>query len=983
MADLPSALPFWPWRCETWSVAELMGAAGANLVGRATELQFLSSFFDGAAAGQATTLVVSGDPGIGKTALVQWACAVRGADFRIFSGACLPLTTTPFPFLALHSAFKSEQWFNGGSAPHFSGSGDLPEDIPAALDGWLDHACQLMPVVLFIDDLHWADKSTLDVLMYLLAGPAERSLAIIVTMRTGEIGGNHPLHRWLADIRRMPRVMELRLHPLDRVDTEAQLATLLGALPHQSLLQEVFEHTAGNAYLNRLIVSGLDAGDRHLPSQLPSDLKGAVLRSWRSLTAEARRLTRLMAVGGGPLPSGDLDAVWQLDGGPPNILTLLHDAADAGIVECSADGNCWWFHHPLFAEVLQQDLDGGERMRWHGLFATFAETRLMTPTGSDFKSLVSLADHYYASGNTAEAYRCSLRAASADRHESGGPETLRLLRRAVDLRVELPDAAESVRELWFRLRLVAERIGDQDVELEAVEKLLFLLDSADEPLETAALLVRRALLGFSTGREFLSPAHVREAVQLAGTDEKSWQYAYALAEMAHAGLWKAVPEAPGQAAQALLVARIAGNPTALAYALTACSMSSLFAGQPAEARELAAEGATAAAQVRDFWALRHAILWQANATAPWTSQVFADLMRKGRRDMQKLGSPHPYLAQMAADEAGSFLAIGRWRECRQALRIALTSVPGALGDVAFRLNAARMAALQGRTAEAAAHLVRADEICSPDSDFTNLCFDAVRAEVLLAAGRPEAAYSAAMTGLALEGQPPTMCEWLVPSAARALADMIQLSHDDGRPVTDLANRLEALVRDFPSVVHESDDGEEYAKQILAFNRLYQAEVGRARGSDGNAQDWIAAADACAAVMLLWEESYSCWRAAESLLLHGHANSQLATRMLQRGFVLAQSLEARPIVERLDRLAKDARIPCTPVDIAVRPQRARLPGLTPREQEILEFVVSGRTYAEIAEALVISEKTVSSHISHLLQKTGAANRVDLARRATKT
>lgn len=980
-------------RCQNRRVADHGGLVDADIVGRATEMDLLRSFLASAAAGRSGTIVISGDAGIGKTALIQHACASHGTLFQLFAGTCLPLTTAPFEFQGLRSAFRSDPTFDAGPGPQPPRANDVPFGIPAAIDDWLDRLCLRTPVILFIDDLQWADQSTLDVLMYLFAGPAQRALAIIVTVRSGEVAEDHPLQRWLADIRRMPRIDWLPLEPLDRLDTEAHVAQLLGAPPHQTLLQEVFEHTGGNPYLNKLIVAGLDPGTRHLQAQLPSDLRGAVLRSWRTLSLSARRLTQLLAVGGGPLSSTDLQSVAQLDGGPGSVLTLLHEAADAGIVEGSADGNTWWFHHPLFSEVLQQSLDGGERTRWHALFATFAQTRLAGIIDPDFESLAQLADHHHASGHVEQAYRWSLRAAAAGRHESSGPATLRLLRRAVELRSLLPEAPESVRDLLSLLRTAAEESGAQEVELDVVESLLLHIDKGAEPLETAALLVRRVLLGFSTGREFMSPGLVREALQLASTDQTSWQYAYALAEMAHSGLWKDAPEAPAQAAQAVAIAREAGNPMALSYACTARSMAALFAGQKAQAHAFAVEGVLAATQARDFWALLHATVWQANATAPWTSQAFADLMRTGRENMQKLGSPHSYLAKMAGDEAASYLSIGLWRESQQALRVAMSSDPGALGDVASRLTAAQMASKQGRQVEAEAHLGRADEIFSPDSSFTNFSFDAVRAQVLLTGGHLEAAYSAAMAGLRLAGQPPTMCEWLVPLAARALADLIQKASDDGGPVTGYLEQLEDLLRDFPSVLHEIDDDDEYLKQVAAFNALYHAEVGRAQGTIGNAQEWLFSAEAAQAVSLRWEECYSWWRAAESLLLRGHAQRPLATTALRQGLVLAQELQAGPIVARLNQLAADARITGTLAGVATLLERSelseknpaeqpRLPGLTVREREILEFVIAGHTYAEIARELVISEKTVSSHISNLLRKTGSANRIDLARRASR-
>ena len=503
-------------------------------------------------------------------------------------------------------------------------------------------------------------------------------------------------------------------------------------------------------------------------------------------------------------------------------------------------------------------------------------------------------------------------------------------------------------------------------------------------MDVAELLVRRTLLRFSSGVEFLSADVLLQAVKLAEVAPASWQYAYALAEVAHVGLWRNDPDAPKKAARALEVSRKAGNPRALSYALTANSMAALFGQRPKEARLFAAQGATAAARAKDFWALLHATTWQANATEAWTSHVFADLMRSGRQRMAMLGSPHVYLSKMAADEASSYLSIGRWRECGQALRVALGADPGPLGDVAARLTAARLAALQGSQDEARAHLARAEELFADKSGYNNLDFDAVRAEVLLAGSDPAAAYLAAMAGAGKDGQPPTMCEWLLPLAARALADMLQDSRDEGTDTAGMLASTDELVARFPSVLRESgNDTPLYTSQIAAFELLYRAETGRARSESGNAAQWIAAADACRTGSLRWEEAYSCWRAVQALLLHGHSGHGPAASFLRRGLALANELHARPLQDSLLEIAARARIatyqpgigPPTGGSIA-------LPGLTAREREILGYVVAGRTYGEIARSLVISEKTVSSHISNMLRKTGTANRLDLSRLATR-
>ena len=110
-------------------------------------------------------------------------------------------------------------------------------DVAVRFDDWLARRCQDEHVVLIVDDVQWADHSTLDALMYVIAGPARRRLTVVTTLRAGEVGLGHPLQRWLADIRRLPRTAELLLEPLDRTATAEQIRSLLGAVsasvPHR------------------------------------------------------------------------------------------------------------------------------------------------------------------------------------------------------------------------------------------------------------------------------------------------------------------------------------------------------------------------------------------------------------------------------------------------------------------------------------------------------------------------------------------------------------------------------------------------------------------------------------------------------------------------------------------------------------------------------------------------------------------------------
>jgi DNA-binding NarL/FixJ family response regulator len=162
---------------------------------------------------------------------------------------------------------------------------------------------------------------------------------------------------------------------------------------------------------------------------------------------------------------------------------------------------------------------------------------------------------------------------------------------------------------------------------------------------------------------------------------------------------------------------------------------------------------------------------------------------------------------------------------------------------------------------------------------------------------------------------------------------------------------------------------------------YDAEVQRGQGNPAAATTWQHAAQACADAGLAWDEAYARWRAAEALAKDRTARDAAAVA-LRRAHELAVDLQAAPLLAEVRALAHSARISLAAVEESPRAEAVALPGLTPREREVLAYVVAGRTYGEIARELVLSEKTVSVHISHLLHKTGTANRVELAQLARR-
>jgi DNA-binding CsgD family transcriptional regulator/protein-disulfide isomerase-like protein with CxxC motif len=955
---------------DTGRVRGLVGSPPApGFVGRGAELEAVREVLANAVRGRGGALLVSGDPGVGKTRLVQQGCSVTDG-FLVLSGGCLPLSSLSVPLLPLRTALRA---LPTGLRPSLE-VGSSTAQAADRFDDWLESECARQPVALVLDDLQWADPATLDVAMWVLSSLTTRRLAVLMTLRRGEVGPGHRLQQWLADVRRLPGFTELGLGPLDLEETRDQLAAVLGDVPHDGLVRQVYARTGGNAYLNRLLVAGLPSNATGLGDQaLPEDLAAAVLRRWHELSPSARELARVIAVGARVARGRDLEHAAKLAGvGDP--APLLRECVDAEVLDAQPQDG-YWFHHPLQAEALESSLPATERRRLHAAFASLLELEL-DRASPDLATTMLVAEHHHRAGDAAASFRWALRAADVAVAAEAHSEVVRLLRRALRLRGRVAEGSVSGAQLWHRLRAAADRTGDFEAELEATEGLLG-TDDLDR-LTRAELLVRRQHLHFVTGRSFFDSDELARAVQHAGRQPDSWQHAFALAESAHAALWADDPTGPGLAVEALARARAAGNPRALSYALTANAMHAVITEDMGNAGAWGAEAVACAARAGDGLAFVHATLWEANALGSYVDPRWRASVAARRVEGVHLGLAHPYVAWLAVDEAGGELRQGNWRACVALLRSALGSTPGALVDVSARLLAAQLAALQGRVPEAQGHLARAEEIFTGPSTFLNLEFDAVRAMVRLASGDPRGCIDAALVGATTAGITPTMAEWLLPLAVRGLADLAQQRRDARADVEPLLAEVDTLEHRFPHTIQDAGGDDAYYRQLAALDSLYAAERARARLSPGRAAAWETAAELLEGV-LPWDECYARWRLAESLFDEGATRRADAVQALRRSHALAVQLEARPDLDQVVALARSARVPLAePSPGSGTPSAPPTgPRLTAREEEVLAHIAAGRTYGEIARALVLSEKTVSSHVSHLLAKTGTANRVDLA------
>jgi DNA-binding CsgD family transcriptional regulator/tetratricopeptide (TPR) repeat protein len=950
------------------------------LVGRAGEVERVVEMVRGVAAGQAATILVSGEAGVGKTALVGEACSEVAAIADVVWSSCLPLTSFAVPFFPLVSGLRAWAARRHVAVPAvLRGSDGQPAgDAPVQFDAWLDEACRRRPMVLVVDDLHWADQSSLDVLMYVVAGPTDRRVAVVATLRTGEVGEGHPLRRWLAHVRRLPGVDEFLLGRLDRAATDEQLAGLLGRTPHQALVDAVFARARGNAYLTTLLARGLPPDSTALPAGLPTALREAVAQSWLGLSLPARESTRLLAVAGRPQRAENLEQVARLTGIAADIVPLLREAVDDGVLEVGPDRR-YWFAHPLLAEVLEEALLPEERRSRHAAFAAASDPG--SAEDVDVERAVALADHHHQAGHREQAYRWALLGADAADEAGGATEALRLLRRALELHAEVYSTGVTRFDLLQRIRTVAERAGEHEQELAALEDILALVDRELQPLLATDLLVRRMHLRYATGQDWASLADATETVRESAGHPSSAQHALAVAQLARVEMFHVRPSGRARAHEAVDLATACGSASALTYALTARAMARYYSGTGGGLVD--AERAQAAAtEVGDYWAFTLAVFQACNSMDCTASRPVIEYMRQSREHLTSIGAPHTYIAWLSSAEAYGLLLLGEWRTCVERLRVVLGSTPGPVPDMFARLTSALLACRQGLWTEAQAHLDRAEELFAEVSRYPSFAFAVVRAELAIAAGDTERATAVALAGVPVAGKPlppgPIMVERLVTLAARAAADEVQALRDRGVDPSSAGANLLSLQRRFPNVVTEAaQPGPMYAAQARAMQALYEAELLRGQLNPAAAAGWSRAAQSCAQAELPWDEAYAQWRAAQSGLAD-RSNRDVALTALRRAHELATDLQAAPLLADIEALARSATVALDANSIAPLPATATLvPGLTPREREVLTLVVAGRTYRQISREMMISEKTVSVHISNLLRKTSTSNRIELA------
>ena len=355
------------------------------LVGRVREQAYLRDQFAAAIAGRGGVVLIGGEAGVGKTALAEDLCrdaALRGG--LVLVGRCYDRAATPpfGPWLDLFARYPPGDDLPPPPAAFASGEiGGIANQ--AALFGAvlesLTTIARARPLALVLDDLHWADLASLNLLRFLARDIAALPLLLLVTYRADELTRAHPLYTLLPLLVREAGAGRVDVRPLDVDALWALVAARyqLSARNAARLVAYLRARTEGNAFYTMEVLRALqeegalrevwpgqewaldDLDAVPLPMLLRQVIDGRLLR----LGPEARPLLTLAAVIG---PETPIDLWLALAGvDEPTLLTLIERAMEARVLDESGDGKSVRFRHALIRDALYTGMPAARRLRLH------------------------------------------------------------------------------------------------------------------------------------------------------------------------------------------------------------------------------------------------------------------------------------------------------------------------------------------------------------------------------------------------------------------------------------------------------------------------------------------------------------------------------------------------------------------------------------------------------------------------------------------
>jgi DNA-binding NarL/FixJ family response regulator len=1003
--------------------------AQGELVGRAAELTRLLARLDEAASGQAVVALVSGDAGVGKTRLLTELTRRAGErGFTVLSGHCAELGDS-VPYLPLADALRDATraapgtpWLSPlrdalASRPVLSrllpdqgtgepadgdGSGLARQQLFGAVLGLLAELADTAPVLLVLEDLHWADRSTRDLVTFLSRVLHRERVAVVGSYRSDDLHRRHPLRPVVAELLRLPAVTVVGLGPLDPSAMAEHLTALAEGRLEAAALNGIVARADGNAYYAEELLSASADGET-LPAGLAALLLGRVER----LSAAAQQVLRVAAVAG---PRADDELIRDVSGMPDAayedavreavaqqlMVPVRADAvepAPAGPPEDLAGppvegiaAERYAFRHALLREAVYVDLLPGERTRLHAAIAALLSDP-RRPGAMLPGTAAEIAHHCLESHDIPGAFAASVRAGREAQRLAAPAEAHRHYDRALALwdRVSDPEQVAGMDRGALALASAnnAAASGDVARAVQQLRRLNEFLAAGTNPVLASRAGERLAYFLLETGDFADAAAAARSAATALPAQPPLWQHARALATYAQTLLYAThepmSPDAEKRvrdvAEQARAAARAATAPWAEADALVTLGLLAEWNGRSKEAVELFSLAHQQAAQARVLGVELRAAYQLARAH-----------LERGDLD-DAMATSHEGLRR--ADETGLSLAPygldlqylhylghyndGSWdhaQDLADGFTVRVSTIPEA------RLSAMALFVDVARGNPVVSERRRWMEPFWPADRFGEYIARGLLAEHALWQGDLDAALAEVAATLRAQredhdgyGPPVIRVAAIGLSACADRAERARAARDDGLVQATMQTAEELI-----EAAREAATYQRKPKFVLGIEgrgwlARAEAEWRRIRGHN-DPQAWLAVLDAFGPAFV-YEAARSRWRLAEALAQSG--NRDEAQRQWRQAAAAAGSLGAAPLRAALGSLARRARLP----DAAAGPASGGLARLTAREQEVLRLLAEGRSNREIGAALYITVKTASVHVSNILAKLGAASRTEAA------
>ena len=927
------------------------------MVGRAAERTSLLASYSNALANDAQVVLITGAAGIGKTTLVEeLIAAVKSApeDVQVQVGNSAPLVGTTLaygPFLAALGS-QAVGWLLDDDS-----SGDLLVARHRAFLRVLELLTRLAadtPLLLVLEDLHWADQSSRELLAFLATRLRDERVLIVGTLREEELEA--ATQAWLTELERRPVVTRLRLGRLADSEIAELVGGLLAAEASAAELTAIVAAAAGNPlYAGELARSG--------SARPPASIRDAVLAQAARLAPPAYLVVNQVCVADAGMSHDLLAATVDLP--EDELLAAAQLAIDTRVLVPADDG--YTFGHELIRQVFYDRLAPGERRRLHRRLAV-ALAGLPSPVYGN------LARHWQLAGSQEPAAAAALLAAREAVRARAYPEALHCYAMTTDLAAWLPDAGPGLLEEAAQAASLA---GDpQRAAVWAAEAIAE--SQAADPADQARLYERLGRYRWEAGDLPAAGEAAERAFVLLGGHPPSPLQARIIA--AHATLRMLLGDieaALPAAAQAVAAAEQAGARAEQAQGLATLGIAQARLGElePGLAAlrtsfELARQAGSAEGVVR---ATANHMYLLCNAGRFTEALAVA---RDGRQVALSLDTPTALTAVLDNNTAAVLITTGRWDEADQLLAELLAR---SSGSTTRYLQLQQLELAVGRGEDQRASRLAAVLRESTEDPWLLGPMHACLAEQAMNRGDLPLAAREILAGLAALADGVFQAEEirLLAAGSRVVADTAALPRPAwpvGLP--DQWDQTAAALATRTQAILESPVSEQ--PEVAAYGRLIAAERERAAGTDRRAT-WRAVADGWRAAEQPYREAYARLREAEAAARAGRRAQ--AAPVLAACRELAGWLRAAPLLALAAELGHRARLapPAGPLPAAAgRSAESDNPfGLTGRERQVLTHLVNGDSNRQIARALFISEHTAAVHVQGILRKLGVRNRTEAA------